>query len=178
MKDILIKSALTTIMDCEYSVTAVDAADKVVAYSNFIGLMQGSLQVELKKGDKTFIRLLRASLSGLKAVQCCLFIRGSLNDPPCDHWQRRQGIMDGVLTALIAIHDLNGTSPVKNSTTGSINIVKSRMHGPEEVAFTTELFGRVEALLSLPKNTIKVGIMDEERAPLLTLKVDGQLSAS
>jgi len=184
MKDILMESALTTIMDCEDSVAAVDAADKVVAYSNWLGLMQGNLQVELKKGDKTFIRKMNSDRDYTSPTgesfsvkgRSMLFVRnvGHLMTNPAiidkEGNEIPEGIMDGVLTALIAIHDLNGTSPIKNSTTGSINIVKPKMHGPEEVAFTTELFGRVEELLSLPKNTMKVGIMDEERRTTVNLK--------
>jgi malate synthase len=184
MKDILMESALTTIMDCEDSVAAVDATDKVVAYSNWLGLMQGNLEDEIKKGEQVFVRKINADREYTTGTgesfsvkgRSMLFVRnvGHLMTNPAiidkEGNEIPEGIMDGVVTALIAIHDLNGSSPIKNSTTGSINIVKPKMHGPEEVAFTTELFGRVEEMLSLPKNTMKVGIMDEERRTTVNLK--------
>ncbi|ALQ10455.1 malate synthase G (plasmid) [Pseudoalteromonas sp. Bsw20308] len=184
LKDVVLEAALTTIMDCEDSVAAVDAEDKVQVYKNWLGLMQGSLVESFKKGDKTVERTLQSdktytALDGgtvtLKG-RSMMFVRnvGHLMTNPAitDVYNQPvfEGIMDAMFTATAALHDLNKKTGIKNSSAQSINIVKPKMHGPEEVAFTNTLFSLVEEALSLPKNTLKMGIMDEERRTSVNLK--------
>ena len=183
IKDVFLESALTTIMDCEDSVAAVDAADKTLVYKNWLGLIKGDLTATITSGSKQIIRSLNPDRHYVSAAggtlslsgRSLMFIRNvghlmTTNAILFDDKPIYEGIMDALITSLISKHDLLGNGQFKNSQAGSIYIVKPKMHGPEEVAFADLLFSKIESVLSLPSHSLKIGLMDEERRTSLNLK--------
>ncbi|MFN5999036.1 MAG: malate synthase G [Paracoccaceae bacterium] len=184
LADVQLESALTAIMDCEDSVACVDAEDKVGAYRNWLGLMQGNLSEAFQKGGRTVERRLAADREYLDPQgspftlkgRALMWIRnvGHLMTNPAillpDGSEVPEGLMDAMVTVTIALHDLKKTEGMRNSVLGSVYVVKPKMHGPEEVAFADAVMARVEAVLGLPKATVKLGIMDEERRTSVNLK--------
>ena len=184
ISDIIMEAAITTIMDCEDSVAAVDGEDKVLAYKNWLGLMKGDLTEDLEKSGKIITRRLNQDIkyTNTEGKESILKGRSLMLNRNVGHLMTNpsvldssgnevgEGLIDAMCTTLIAMHDLSKSEGMRNSIKGSVYIVKPKMHGPEEVAFTAEIFSHVENILGLPLNTVKIGIMDEERRTSANLK--------
>jgi len=184
ISDIILEAALTTIMDCEDSVAAVDGEDKVLAYKNWLGLMKGDLTENIEKAGKNINRRLNSDIEYINTEGTKAILKGRslmlnrnvghlmTNPSVLDSSGNEvgEGLIDAMCTIMIAMHDLSKSSGIRNSLKGSVYIVKPKMHGPEEVAFTEEIFSSVENILGLPLNTVKIGIMDEERRTSVNLK--------